>query len=327
MQANRYCTAVLLISATVLSAGCSDRVESVTGAPVVPPPARDYSGGGVISIQDGSGLTYTLDTLGQQIVRSDGTVLHLDAAQTSAFAAAYTDAVGTERSIRDLNAVAATYTPGWDDSQNTDGCTPSPCGPEPMSVPEEPATDLVFMRDTTMFPQFPGRAVGAQRLPTIGRRTRVSRTDGVSTFSVSDDPCSATVQQILPRQLTYFPAKDGITRRIFELAVPRIANGILRLELPVGIGSAEAVQKIAEHQAAALNVNVLTWLWNTYRCGSSPLNGGTIYVNYWPTGSSGSFGWGASYDLRCEYETWPFSFDGGRTWYPVNVRVCQYVAM
>jgi hypothetical protein len=49
-------------------------------------------------------------------------------------------------------------------------------------------------------------------------------------------------------------------------------------------------------------------------------------ANNWPdaTGSIGTFGGGTGISLQCHNEGWEISYDGGSTWDPITVSVCQY---
>lgn len=314
---------LLLAGAVAAAVGCADGGPP-TGVPAPgAPPAATVSASsttGPISVVDDDGRVYTLYPDAQRIVRSgDGATLHLDASQTMLMYAAYVDILSTDAASAQLDQALAEYTV----------CVPSPmteCGPAAMSLPSGGTGELIFVRDSTTASSSPAPGSGV-RLPR-SRSPGSTQGDGVSILSYGDDICSRTVQEIFPKQIEFRGKRKTIIGGIFERAVGKVINGILRLEIPSGsVAGAEMLQALAEGQHAALNVNILTWLWNTHGCNGRSLYGGTIFSNYGPSGTgSGTFGWGASYMLDCKWEVWPFSFDSGRTWHRVNVYVCTYRA-
>jgi hypothetical protein len=74
---------------------------------------------------------------------------------------------------------------------------------------------------------------------------------------------------------------------------------------------------------SAITVGFLAWQWNTYDCGNRQVYAGETYKRWGGGGTpSGTYvGTGAG-GSSCYMQRGEISFDGGSTWYPVDIRVC-----
>jgi hypothetical protein len=251
-----------------------------------------------LSIVDADdGTQYTLDILAREIRMSDGRVLVLDSLQTLQATAAFSQTIATDP----VSAEVAhfTYTPI---------CSKiDPC-PQPDFAVTQPPPPM-------------WREGHAER--PIRRHARVSRQErqgdlGLGAFAfasfTSTDPCSDVANVAVTSVTNYANSRTRFIKDPWPLATS-IGNSALRKMIPP---FSSAAQKFADmvtlHYNTSTQVNVLAFYWNTYSCSSKHVTAGPIYQ------SSG----GGSSTYTCEDQRWEISFDGGKTWSPIWVRVCYF---
>jgi hypothetical protein len=76
--------------------------------------------------------------------------------------------------------------------------------------------------------------------------------------------------------------------------------------------------------AAGIAVGYLRGFWNDYNCGTSQVVAGPYYHPV--DGGDYSTAPPPTHDFRCAEETWNISWDGGHSWEPTRVNVCQFVS-
>jgi hypothetical protein len=82
-------------------------------------------------------------------------------------------------------------------------------------------------------------------------------------------------------------------------------------------GSTSFADVITGHLNPTIAVGVMALYWNQYNCANEQVEAGPFYLSN--SHSSGH--------MVCTTQSgWEISFDGGATWYPISVKVCQLEA-
>ncbi|MDQ6769972.1 MAG: hypothetical protein M3Z54_08295 [Gemmatimonadota bacterium] len=272
-----------------------------------------------LSIVDDDGTQYTLNIAAQEIKMSDGRVLELNADQTAL-------------AIEAFYGVETTDPVAYDVASITYG--PLPCSADDPTCCPHPDTGCYMAQFRAAVPQVLWRRVGTslhRNLPRRrgrGRRLNPRDTFGAisnieafsfasARFSMSDDVCGNIAGDAVSKAQAYFNTRTSFIKDVWPLAVATGAAAIRR-SLPMGSAAAAKFgELIANHEATRITVNVMAFFWNSYGCSSRSVSGGTIVL----AGGSSSGG-----SLSCSIETWGISFDDGKSWHNIDVRVCQYMA-
>ncbi len=128
--------------------------------------------------------------------------------------------------------------------------------------------------------------------------------------------CTDVANAVLPSRLDYSARRSQFLKGAVAVGIGEVVNGLLGLVLPAGSASAAAFATyVADAANSRVAISILAYYWNTYQCGSKLVSAGPIYrgANW----ASGGISW------ACHTETWEISFNGGQTYDPINVTVCD----
>lgn len=308
---------VTLLLVAVAVGGCS----GITDAPVAPRapaavPARaartlvsGYAPDGIhmTMVDESDGVSYTLDMAERTITRnSDGQVLELSQSQTDSAATLFAGSVVSDPSIPGLESVAALGTPSGDCDGITVFCDAAlPAGVmllEPLPAPPK---------------GHKGRGPLIRRSPRSATTTTAS--DGM-TAQFFGDPCTNIINAALPKVIEYRGYRASFLKQGFLYSLVRVKNEIVRYVLPFGTKEAVGFSgAMSNYLTAQVAIGWLAGNWKTYNCANVDVVAGPYYHSggtYTMTPSGGVW--------VCANETWHISWDGGETWEPISVRVCQF---
>lgn len=304
-------------------------------APLRVPQARpDFIQPSEISIVDNDGTQYTLSIPDREVRFSDGRVLRLTDDQTDSVAEAFYATNATDPVAQDVQSLGAYYPYDPNCADPTKVCNedrniqisppisfnlvcPSLTGCKKNQI-RAAAPAILIRRPSSELDEPPRRRHAPSnrvRAHYEGRRLNSSRGFSFAQYGgTSADACTNVVNDAVSTASDYFNKRSSFIKDIWEVAVAEAANELIKF-LPVGSGAEAALgTKLLEHRAAAVNVNVLAFVWNTYGCSQRTVFAGPVYLpgNYTQ-----------STNVVCQNQHWDISFDGGNTWHGIWVRVCE----
>ena len=297
--------APVLVGATL--AACAGEPFEPKATAKSPPEVRNlYSSinGSVVNIQDEfDGVGYTFDPSAKTVTHSDGRILDLADEQNVAVMNAFYGNVAADQTATDVGEV----------------CTPeNPC-PEPTFAPMAEGQSGVMLRRVerssrshrSTANRFGIRVIG--QIPQLMRRKNNGGVELMSDYNCGD---LATALRDAVTQYRY--NRVNFVRDGFWSAVIVWVGYKLRADLPVGgAAAAKLLGDIVLNQEKRVALTILGTLWNSNNCSSQQIRVGNYY-------QGGAGGGGGIPILRCHYETWQISIDGGNTWQNITVDVCEY---
>jgi hypothetical protein len=303
---------VLLLSGVIL-AGCAEITDPGRPDGLALSSARRtadiVSGfgadGATLTMADQDGISYTLDRTARTITRgSDHVVLELTAEQADSATAAFLGAIQNDPSIPGLESVAALGTgePG--------GCKYDMC---------ETSTGAGMM----LMEPVRGRGRHYPVRPPRGRGAGIGG-GSMSVTSVTSimggDRCTDIINAALPQVIQYRGYRDSFLRQGFEYSAEKIREGVVTRFLAPGTDMATAFfQGMANYMTSQVAIGWLAGNWITYSCRGAGVVAGPYMHSagtYTMAFSSGSF--------VCHNERWQISWDSGKTWEGVDVKVCEF---
>ena len=320
---------VLMAGMLVLHA-CADNPVAPTASTKAPPqPLKsissiDPSTSEITIVDDDDGTQYTFIPATNEIRVSDGSYIELDASQAAMFAAEFQGTLEMDQIIPSMNSL-------------TLDCTIDYNAAKPGRCPEDQRPTLIGGAQGSAQASAPQSGSAVTRTTVLWRRTTSVPADRAQlrastamrstlgpVLSLSyGDPCvdvlnaGASQAAVFTRNRTtaMATARDAV---VGELAL-RGSELVLEKTLPSGSAAAAAViTEIADRAAARIAVSILAYVWNTNSCGTH------VPVAQITLGGAAGGGGGGGGGLTCHNEGWEISFDGGETWSPITVRVCQY---
>ncbi len=267
-------------------------------------------GGSVITVWDEwNGKGYTLDIPNKEIRTSDGEVLLLTDEQTAIAATAFQGTVESDPIVPSL--------------QNLSG--PDPCSPATGGCIESVTYgggEILLRRADSDTSNMHRGGSSNFRITTPPGSVRIGSNQGnkngqVVTASSSGDICTDVLNAALSGVDKY---RDNRTRFVSEAIIGGIVEFIndkwVKI-LPVGSGlAANFALAAADHYYSRVAMGILAWTWNTYNCGNRAYTGSIVLGGNTVPSGTGAY--------VCYYTHWEISFNGGATWYPITVRVCEY---
>lgn len=284
----------------LLSAACSDSpVVPDEHAAVLPPP-RSYAAptGSIIRLYDPNDrVTYTLNTGTREITRSsDGAILELDPEQTAVAATAFSGNLVADAALSDFTVAC-----GHAD----------PCAAAMNASADESAqsSDVIMTVESEDSRAHRGAWFSASPAPQPSR----------SSITLMSGMCEDILNSVFQGRLVYESNRTAFVRDGFLFGVITSAGVVVRRAMPAGtVSAANFISGAVAGQEKRVAIAVLGWLWNSYYCNSQQVTAGPVIRSF-----GGSSGGGGLY-LECHYETWGVSFDGGKTFSRVSLKVCEY---
>jgi len=145
---------------------------------------------------------------------------------------------------------------------------------------------------------------------------RLQYAGGFVSIQYGINPCIGILDDVLPDDYRFTRTSSRQTLRSIVL------NGVFQggIGYVVGRGSGTFVQLatwVADNMYRSVAVSVLGTMWNGAGCGNRQVRATRVYY----ATIDDDFSLNAT--INCEWEEWQISFDGGSTWYPFEVRVCE----
>lgn len=134
------------------------------------------------------------------------------------------------------------------------------------------------------------------------------------------DPCRDLAESIYHATVAYRSSEltlKGAVSDLFRSVSFAIVGGRLVGSLsPAAWMAANFVADRLENYSHKIQLDLLAGLYSLNGC----------WTTNWGGGGSGQSG-GGGLQWECHSETWEISYDGGATWEPIQVDVCQYVSV
>jgi len=300
-----------------------------------------------ISLSDYNGTTYTLDRVNRTLTLSSGHWVTLDQGMTDAVLAEFQGIIETDAVLDPLNASVIAWDPygqcgqggecetlrAWNDIREGKDTTPKPgirllmrksqhSSPRGSKPRLRPAIDRSNFDPPPVDQSLSDGGPGLRQPSSLGShraKTVVSIALGNPIGpSLEGGPCSNIAQAVLNGLPAYGYQRQSSLGQLRSAVIGEVVNYGMGKLIPVG--GWVAVQMGSIFVQAEINrtaVAVLGWMWNSAGCGSQHVTIGPVIKSGGTSNSSGQFHW------ECEWEAWEISFNGGETWYPIEVWVCR----
>lgn len=345
MSLHRSWPAVLCFAIAGLATACStsevafapeaQQVERSAGAittrtpvPTTRPPAMVE--GDEITLFGEGGTSYTLNVARGEITVSDGRVVGFDPDLTAILRAEFRGTIETDPTAADLIAAVQDTVGGW-------------CGLNLCPLELRAAVEVGSGATPSLRRERVGRSVrrvlwrrlpDSDRLDRRGRRSSVCHCtkalcaplalpfalfgDAQVASSMEDDICTDIANAALPAVLHYQTRRTGFLAELLAAIGGEVFNAAAgRVVTSGSFFGAMLADLAADHANATIAVSILGTFWNINNCRNRSVRIGPVIR----TGTNSPSGM-----LVCHYEPWQISFNGGLTWNPITVKVCEYEA-
>lgn len=268
-----------------------------------------------ITVHHTDGTSFTLNAGAREVRVSTGIVIKLSPEQTAEIATAF-----RATTIGDPLAGEIDRTPP----------PPSGCGPESGGVCESalPSIDgpSVLVRQVSKSAKTkPGKTFGLGPLSYTKPRSKPSSTESsnIGIASTSDygwpPSCLDMAREMFAMTPRYRATRNSVLNTLKEIASTTFElddYGRPTVRLPnLPTLAYTLMNQMADESDAFIQMQYWAGMYTGYGC----------TANNWPDAGGGGGGGGLT--LECHNEGWEISYDGGRTWHPIEVSVCQYVMM
>lgn len=293
-----------------------------------------------LSVYDEDGTLYTLSVPDREIRMSDGRVLVLEDDQINLAIEAFYGTIATDPVAVDLSSLRY-GSEGCSTPDSKVGCeAQSRLLTPPNALGATPRSGLPM--NSRARPSLPGQSNSAPRKlqwlrPDDSRRseiprrirphsrTRPTRPTAMGSlgsvafanfsYAMSANPCDDIATDAVSKASAYFNNRTSFVKDIWPLALMEAGNWARR-RIPRGYAVfARFAEKVANHEASRIEVNILAFYWNSYSCSSRQVTVGPIFMG-------GGGGGGGGGGVTCEWQTWKISFDNWRTSSSIWVQVC-----
>jgi len=321
---------IVLIAGAIALHACAE--SPVAPASKAPPPRPlksvsyiDPYTSAITVVDDDDGTQYTLNPATNEIQVSDGSFIELDPALTATFAAAFEGTVETDQIIPSMSNLSLDCTPYELPGKDGRGCQEEQVVTSPGAQLGTARSGVKPKRNATTAATILWRrasSVSAVGSAFDGRPAMHTSVDQVFALDFGD-PCVDVLNSVAPNISVFSQQRTSFLQTIRDIVggelVSRGGEWAFERTLTSGSGAAAAVlTKLADAASARVSVSILAYVWNTNSCGTH------VPVAQVTLGGTGGGGSGGSGGLVCHLEGWEISFDGGNTWSPITVKVCQY---
>jgi hypothetical protein len=312
---------LLILAGITLMSACSDAPTALRSAsktvPLKAKRSASYASGNFITIvDDSSSRTLTLDLSANEIQIDDGRVFLLSQDQTAEVATDFQNTLLYDALAADVITAAADHQVCHD----TGGC-----GEEMSRGVPDPAS-LVKRRgaprggQTRKRPMPPMFALGIPNTASKNGSVSGFTTPTFDILSILPD-CESMRGDIVTAEANYRNAREVANQRMLDQGmsgfVYEAGRWIKRLTLPeANVIFAAMESDYANKRAAENKMDVMRVLYTSQGCGTISFAGDS-YNGFTYQMVNG-------HTLKCHFEWWQISFDGGSTWRSVGVNVCEF---
>lgn len=334
-SAARLRTVPLLALAVVMS-GCADASNSPTGlagaidvSSFRPNASTSSIGQGTITAHTSDGMSYTLDPVQSEIRVGDGSVIALTPEQLAVASTAFRSTANGDIYSADAEAEwnsggpCQPGTPGCYQDQSLPGETVETSGVEPQATASRIAVRFSGVVNGseyrgTRFGVMPGPLHAGIRRHVAAKRAALRSAD----FQIASTPSCLEISQTMYNvSQRYRQSRGSYFNNLKSFLSPDSyigvdATGRPTFKVPNFAQKAIDADMLAHNELTDVTeLQFLGALYSAYGC----------WNNQWSdVTASGGFGSGTSLVYTCRAEIWEISYDGGVTWEPIQVDVCEY---
>jgi hypothetical protein len=137
--------------------------------------------------------------------------------------------------------------------------------------------------------------------------------------ALGSDMCTNIINAALGQTIDYHGARTSFLTHAYMAAVSvAFGAGFKNILIPGGYAAVRLMYEVSDITQASIAIGFLRANWNDYNCDSTKVIAGPYYH------SNGVYTLTPSPSFTCHEETWGISWDGGQTFQPQRVTVCQF---
>jgi hypothetical protein len=306
-----------------LLVGCAETTTSppsddALGAPAKPSSvllsSQSKDGSKLSVVDEYDGVTYTLNLASGELTRSsDGMVLSLTTEQRDSVGTAMAAIMRNDPSIPGLETIA---------SRSPGQCTGLPGSPCLESVTTGgPGLVLRLISRETNDDQDDDQdddpSKGRKRFKRFVRTS--STLPSFSVAALGGDMCTNIINAALGQTIEYHGKRSKFLTNAFIGATSVLFGQVTKNVLvPGAFAAIKLMYEVSDITQASIAIGFLRANWNDYNCDSTKVIAGPYYH------STGVYSLTPSPNFTCHDETWGISWDGGQTFQPQRVTVCEF---